>query len=238
MQITHFTYAYTRLYIYIYITCFYAVICCPFITEPKKKMSNLLWKKLHLCFSSSSGGHLTRSSPSVPSSSPSTKTDHNRPFHRRHHHHHHTPSIFIHNFNFLYDHLSSPHHRRNSLGWKPSSRVATVFSSKPRRRPGVATEEEDGGNVAVSKLLTGGVAVMKHVESPDPYRDFRRSMREMVEARNSPTTLRDVAGDREFLHELLFCYLSLNPKHTHKFIVSAFADTLASLFSPPPGNSG
>ncbi|RID79281.1 hypothetical protein BRARA_A02031 [Brassica rapa] len=132
-------------------------------------MSTFLRKKLHLCFSSS--GVV---SPSIPSS-PIVVPNHNPP---SNHHHHHTPSIFINNFNSLYDHLS------------------------------------------VSSPL--------HPHSPDPCRDFGRSMREMVEARD-PT--RDDVSDREYLNELLFCYLSLNPKHTHKFIVSAFADTLLWLLS-------
>lgn len=171
-------------------------------------MTNFLRKKLHLCFSSSGG-----LSPSIPSS-PIIVSNHNRPPN------HHTPSIFINNFNSLYDHVSvsSPLHRRHS-----SDNPAGLFSSNRR------DDEEDENSAAVSKLLTGGTVIMKHIESPDPYRDFGRSMREMVEARD---LTRDVVADREYLHELLFCYLSLNPKHTHKFIVSAFADTLLWLLSP------
>lgn len=55
-------------------------------------------------------------------------------------------------------------------------------------------------------------------------------MEEMVEARGLP----DVESNWEFLHELLLCYLALNPKNTHKFIVGAFADLLVSLLSQPP----
>ena len=64
--------------------------------------------------------------------------------------------------------------------------------------------------------------------SPDPYVDFRRSMQEMVEARE----LGDVRANWEDLHELLTCYLSLNPRSMHKFIVGAFADLLVSLLNP------
>ncbi|KAG5250585.1 transcription repressor OFP [Salix suchowensis] len=63
--------------------------------------------------------------------------------------------------------------------------------------------------------------------SKDPYMDFRRSMQEMVDARD----LVDAKANWEYLHELLSCYLSLNPKSTHKFIVGAFADLLVSLLS-------
>ncbi|KAL4296226.1 hypothetical protein GQ457_12G003420 [Hibiscus cannabinus] len=73
--------------------------------------------------------------------------------------------------------------------------------------------------------VDGGVAVKKY--SPDPYKDFRASMQEMIEARN----LTDVNMDWEFLHELLLCYLNLNPENTHKFIVSAFADIVVCLLS-------
>ncbi|XP_052211538.1 transcription repressor OFP12-like [Diospyros lotus] len=77
--------------------------------------------------------------------------------------------------------------------------------------------------------LVGG-AVPIPTYSPDPFNDFRRSMQEMVEARD----LVDVSANCDRLHELLSCYLSLNPKSTHKFIVEAFADLLVSLMSPPP----
>lgn len=74
-------------------------------------------------------------------------------------------------------------------------------------------------------LLMKSIAVPTF--SPDPYTDFRRSMQEMVEARE----LLDVKklSYWEFLHELLLCYLALNPKTTHKFIISAFSDLLVSL---------
>ncbi|CAA7040059.1 unnamed protein product [Microthlaspi erraticum] len=204
-------------------------------------MSTFLKKKLHLCFSTS--GVL---SPSIPSS-PVVISSHNP-------NHHHTPSIFINNFNSLYDHLSvsSPLYRGNRPGnlsadaafTKPKSRETESddptrpfgggLHPSPRRANDdegeeEEEEEEEDNSSVVSKLLSGGMAFTKHIESPDPYRDFGRSMREMVEARD---LTRDVAADREYLQELLFCYLSLNPEHTHKFIVSAFADTLLWLLFP------
>ncbi|XP_059439483.1 transcription repressor OFP16-like [Corylus avellana] len=78
------------------------------------------------------------------------------------------------------------------------------------------------------KPFRNSVAVPTY--SPDPYADFRRSMQEMVEAREPL----DVNSNWDFLHELLLCYLALNPKNTHKFIVGAFADLLVSLLSQPP----
>ncbi|KAK6117170.1 hypothetical protein DH2020_049049 [Rehmannia glutinosa] len=76
-------------------------------------------------------------------------------------------------------------------------------------------------------VVSGGVAVQTY--SPDPYSDFRKSMVEMIESRD----LTDVRADNwGFLNELLLCYLTLNPKHTHKFIVGAFADVIVSLVLP------
>ncbi|XP_073133704.1 transcription repressor OFP16-like [Henckelia pumila] len=80
-------------------------------------------------------------------------------------------------------------------------------------------------------VISGGVAVQKF--TTDPYAEFKKSMQEMIEAQES-TGHDDVKScSGEFLHELLLCYLTLNPKHTHKFIVDAFADIVVSLVSPP-----
>ncbi|KAJ0232734.1 Transcription repressor OFP11 [Hirschfeldia incana] len=198
-------------------------------------MSTFLKKKLHLCFSSS--GVV---SPSIPSS-PVVVPNDNPPSH------HHTPSIFINNFNSLYDHLSvsSPLHRNDKFTSvaaalttpKSGETGSNLFSGglhpSPRRADDDEEDEEedeDENYAVVSNLLSDGTAIMERIDSPDPCRDFGRSMREMVEARD-PTRDDDDASDREYLNELLFCYLSLNPKHTHKFIVSAFADTLLWLHS-------
>ncbi|XP_022899226.1 transcription repressor OFP12-like [Olea europaea var. sylvestris] len=70
--------------------------------------------------------------------------------------------------------------------------------------------------------------------SADLFTDFRRSMQDIVEARE----LIDVNSDWDYLHELLMRYLSLNPKTTHKFIFEAFADLLVSMMKPPAPESG
>ncbi|KAL7144731.1 hypothetical protein ABFS83_07G031800 [Erythranthe nasuta] len=95
----------------------------------------------------------------------------------------------------------------------------SIFEAPPPPPP---PPLQDSGEV-----VSGGVAVQTY--SPDPYSDFRKSMVEMIEARD-PT---DAKADWEFLNELLLCYLTLNPKHTHKFIVGAFADVIVSLAPPP-----
>ncbi|KAH0687572.1 hypothetical protein KY285_018131 [Solanum tuberosum] len=61
--------------------------------------------------------------------------------------------------------------------------------------------------------------------SPSPYDDFKQSMQEMMEAR-----LNDQGKiNWEFMEELLFCYLNLNDKKSHKYILSAFVDQIVVL---------
>ncbi|KAH7522308.1 transcription repressor OFP12 [Ziziphus jujuba] len=89
------------------------------------------------------------------------------------------------------------------------------------------TEDSDMTKM-MDDSTTGGVRVRKF--SVNPYDDFRRSMQEMLEARD---VLVDGRSDLEYLHELLLCYLALNPKHAHKFIIEAFTDLVIDLLSSP-----
>ncbi|KAL0723921.1 hypothetical protein Bca4012_038520 [Brassica carinata] len=101
------------------------------------------------------------------------------------------------------------------------------ITDSPDLRPRFDYKTSTATTGATTRLLTGGAAVKKYVQSPDPYNDFRRSMQEMLDAVTD-------AGDArryEFLHELLVSYLSLNAEDTHKFIIRAFADVLVSLLS-------
>ncbi|XP_020210351.1 transcription repressor OFP12-like [Cajanus cajan] len=77
----------------------------------------------------------------------------------------------------------------------------------------------------------GGVRVPKY--SLNPYKDFLRSMQDMVRSRQ----LLDITLDSDYLHELLLCYLALNPTHTHKYILRAFTDLLLQLFSSAPSRT-
>ncbi|OWM78188.1 transcription repressor OFP14 [Punica granatum] len=73
------------------------------------------------------------------------------------------------------------------------------------------------------KLPDDCIAVLAHSSLPNE--DFRRSMREMVDAR-----LRSHGQvDWEFMEELLFCYLNLNEKKSHKYILNAFVDLIVAL---------
>ncbi|KAK6131585.1 hypothetical protein DH2020_034599 [Rehmannia glutinosa] len=64
------------------------------------------------------------------------------------------------------------------------------------------------------------VAIMA-MDSRDPFLDFRVSMEEMVEAHG--------LKDWECLEELLTCYLRVNGKSNHGYIVGAFIDLLLHL---------
>ncbi|GAA0167358.1 hypothetical protein LIER_22309 [Lithospermum erythrorhizon] len=67
-------------------------------------------------------------------------------------------------------------------------------------------------------------SVAMEMESRDPFLDFRISMEEMVEA--NPGSLKN---NWEFLEELLACYLKVNHKSNHGYIVGAFVDLLVKI---------
>ncbi|XP_068634050.1 transcription repressor OFP12 [Aristolochia californica] len=146
-----------------------------------------------------------------------------------------SPSALVKNYNSLYDPASdSSENGAFSKTFTPSSGATSspdsddpepdLASAYASRRfffsyPGHSNSIIDDqppphppASVAVPKI------------SPDPFMDFRRSMEEMIVSRGL-----DVRQDWDDLQELLLCYLSLNRKQTHKFILGAFADLLASL---------
>ncbi|XP_042443384.1 transcription repressor OFP12-like [Zingiber officinale] len=92
--------------------------------------------------------------------------------------------------------------------------------------PGRSNSSVDSSAAPAAFGIRGISAAAVPTYSPDPYGDFRRSMEEMVAALGL-----DAAGDHRArrLHELLLCYLTLNRKHAHKYIVSAFFDLLLAL---------
>uniref|UniRef100_A0A7N0SYE1 Transcription repressor n=1 Tax=Kalanchoe fedtschenkoi TaxID=63787 RepID=A0A7N0SYE1_KALFE len=111
--------------------------------------------------------------------------------------------------------------------------------------PGQSNSIVDSSAASSSSSFGSDTSVMKNsvavpTYSPDPYADFRRSMEEMVEAREGGGFRQGDkrgTGSWEYLHELLLCYLALNPKATHKFIIGAFADLVVdhmSAASAPP----
>ncbi|OWM74269.1 hypothetical protein CDL15_Pgr008583 [Punica granatum] len=234
------------------------------------KMSNILWKNFHLCFSSLKC--LPPPLPYPPSLAPQPPiSEHQR---RQHpptpedHASAATPtSVLIKNFNSLYDITSS----ENSTTTSNCSTSLTPFTADDPFFSS-SSEDSDFADVATASppdlasvyasqrfffsspgqsnaiidspdsplphppteppppvATAGGLTVQKY--SSDPYSDFRRSMQEMIEARD----IKDLKNDNwEYLHELLLCYLALNPKQTHKFIVGAFTDIVIHLMSHPP----
>ncbi|CAK7356665.1 unnamed protein product [Dovyalis caffra] len=71
------------------------------------------------------------------------------------------------------------------------------------------------------------IAVLTY--SPSPYEDFKRSMQEMVEEKLQ----NNGKVDWDFMEELLLCYLNLNEKTSHKFILGAFVDLIVGLRKNP-----
>ncbi|XP_043690916.1 transcription repressor OFP11-like [Telopea speciosissima] len=197
-------------------------------------MPNMLAKNLHLCFSKCKRPVVTES-PRTPL----VASDHERSTE--------TTSILVKNFNSLYDLTSDSTSKsvsRSSDNFSSSEYsedllettipdFATIFASQrfffssPGRSNSIVESplESPPESEETEKLLSGGIPISTY--SPDPYSDFRRSMQEMVEARE----LLDVKADWDYLHELLLCYLTLNPKQTHKFIIGAFADLLLNLMT-------
>ncbi|MCL7035861.1 hypothetical protein MKW94_016199 [Papaver nudicaule] len=143
-----------------------------------------------------------------------------------------TPTTSTHDFS------SSDHSDTETSAAAPD--FATVFNSRrffftsPGRSNSIIDSGRFSSNESVkcstqpepdSLFISRGIPVQTY--SPDPYMDFRKSMQEMVEA----TEFSNVRADWNYLHELLLCYLALNPKHTHKFIMDAFADLLVCLMT-------
>ncbi|XP_072977426.1 uncharacterized protein [Typha angustifolia] len=111
----------------------------------------------------------------------------------------------------------------------PSGRdLSTAIASRRffPASPGRSNSIVDSAAVGVG----AGIAVPTY--SPDPYWDFRRSMEEMVAALGL-----DPRAHLAHLHELLLCYLALNRKQAHKYIVGAFADLLLCLASTSTSTS-
>ncbi|KAJ1404109.1 Ovate protein family, C-terminal [Sesbania bispinosa] len=82
-------------------------------------------------------------------------------------------------------------------------------------------EDMNNNNNHIHTLPDNCVALLTY--SMSPYEEFRRSMQEMVEAR---TKYGEGVIDWDFMEELLFCYLNLNEKKSHKYILSAFVDLI------------
>lgn len=196
-------------------------------------MSNILYKSYNLCFSKFMCFPTIALSPPPPSAAAHDQ-DHKLTAATR--------PLFK-NFNSLYDPNSSNCSTSTSSTTTAAPATTSDFSdedSVPDFASAFASHRFFFSSPGTSNsifsppepppppaALSGGVAVQAY--SPDPFSDFRKSMVEMIDA----SGITDVKSDWEFLTELLFCYLTLNPKHAHKFIVGAFADVVVSLVTPP-----
>ncbi|XP_011044041.1 PREDICTED: transcription repressor OFP13-like [Populus euphratica] len=86
---------------------------------------------------------------------------------------------------------------------------------KPGETNSILEEAKAGGEFPFKE------SVVLSMESQDPYLDFKKSMEEMVEAHG--------LTDWEGLEELLYCYLKVNGKSNHGYIIGAFVDLLVGL---------
>lgn len=182
-------------------------------------------RNLNLCFNNKIKSSLSSSSPKH-----TLPENQSRPF---------SSSLLFKNYNSLFR-QNSDDSDSDSAAAAPD--IATVFASRrfffssPGRSNSIVDSSISTTSSSCSSsslrhhLNDAAGAVAVATDSPDPFMDFRRSMQEMVAARGIHDD-DDVHQHWDYLHELLMCYLSLNPKPTHKFIVGAFADLLVTLIT-------
>ncbi|XP_057536160.1 transcription repressor OFP15-like [Amaranthus tricolor] len=98
--------------------------------------------------------------------------------------------------------------------FEPERSSSLLFRQKEEQEQEDINEEEENQEEGYkeSEILS--------MDSNNPYEDFKRSMEEMIEAHG----LKDWEG----LEELLGCYLKINGKNNHGYIVGAFIDLMAS----------
>jgi uncharacterized protein (TIGR01568 family) len=204
----------------------------PCLISSRGKMPTIFWKNILKCLPT-----ITPSSHPLPSE----LQEHSDPLLSSATAAAPTTSVMIKNFNSLYDlssastskSLSTPSTNSSSSSYSDPDTDSTpdfatiiasqrFFSSSPGRSNSIIESMQE-----LHTPVSGGVAIKKY--SLDPYIDFKNSMQEMIEARG----IRDVRANWDYLHELISCYLKLNPKNTHKFIISAFADIIVCLLSSP-----
>uniref|UniRef100_A0ACD5WEP7 Uncharacterized protein n=1 Tax=Avena sativa TaxID=4498 RepID=A0ACD5WEP7_AVESA len=109
-----------------------------------------------------------------------------------------------------------------------SSAIASrrFFLSSPGRSNSIVDSKSAHAGITTAGAGVGAAGVAVPTYSPDPHADFLRSMVEMSAALRLDARRQ---GDRARLHELLLCYLALNDRRTHRYIVSAFTDLLLRL---------
>ncbi|XP_059664414.1 transcription repressor OFP12-like [Cornus florida] len=183
-----------------------------------------LGRNLNFCFT-----RIRRSSSAESSRAPHIPEDHSRPLPK--YSSNNTAPTHINHFNSLFD-LTFDSPESDTEPTTPD--FATVFASQrlffssPGRSnsiiesPPSSPSSSTGNQPESDTLVGGGIAISTY--SRNPYKDFRRSMQEMVEARDLT-----VGANWDYLHELLLCYLALNATSTHNCIIRAFSDVVVSL---------
>lgn len=115
--------------------------------------------------------------------------------------------------------------RSDRLFFEPEKSSSLVAMSSSRilveTQENGCLEDEDDEEAEKEEKVAYKESEMLSMVSENPYEDFRRSMEEMVEAHG----VKDWKG----LEELLGCYLKINGKTNHGYIVGAFIDLLVSL---------
>ncbi|KAL8036422.1 hypothetical protein ABFS82_12G154600 [Erythranthe guttata] len=117
------------------------------------------------------------------------------------------------------------HHREISNPAKPeniieSAVIRGLLSERLFFEPGETSSVLEIAKTGEGRDLCKERVAIMEVESRDPLVDFRASMEEMVEARLNGIE------DWEFLEELLACFLRVNDKSSHGYILGAFVDLL------------
>lgn len=100
--------------------------------------------------------------------------------------------------------------------------TSSILDFQESKNISTSTNVVNEGNNIISFFSLG-------LDSKDPFVDFRESMEEMVEAYG--------IQDWESLEELLTCYLKVNCKSNHGYIVGAFVDLLVNLASHSENNN-
>lgn len=131
---------------------------------------------------------------------------------------------------FLQENFQSLYlHDDDATAIKPSDRffvspgTSSSIADDARLSSTMASSSTSSSTEAELAVPSGSVKVMTF--SKDPYDDFHRSMQDMVESRHGGHRQ---PLDWDFMEELLFCYLELNDRSVHRYILKAFADLTAA----------
>ncbi|CAI9104585.1 OLC1v1003289C1 [Oldenlandia corymbosa var. corymbosa] len=121
----------------------------------------------------------------------------------------------------------NPRPRRSSSDrvYTPPPAAASAGSISSDDVSSTSTTTAGGGGKAETEQLSPDDFITVLTYSRNPYDDFKNSMQEMIDARLQ----HNGKINWEFMEELLFCYLNLNDKKSHRFILRAFVDLVVTL---------